>query len=56
MFRIILSGLIILTLSFIFSGCQTTGHGKRNAPGQIKKRTGYNPASGKTHAPKWKKK
>jgi hypothetical protein len=42
--RLLLSFMIA---GFIFSGCVEIHSGKRTAPGQIQKKTGYNPASGK---------
>ncbi|ACM21605.1 hypothetical protein Geob_3262 [Geotalea daltonii FRC-32] len=32
---------------FLISGCVWVGPGKSAPPGQVKKATGYNPASGK---------
>lgn len=41
--------LMICSTLILFSGCKHLFHPKGSPPGQVKKATGYNPASGKVN-------
>ena len=47
MVRILLIGAMGLLLPLQFGGCGGSGQGAWAPPGQVQKKTGFNPASGK---------
>ncbi|MEE8424353.1 MAG: hypothetical protein V3S11_00915 [Elusimicrobiota bacterium] len=53
MLRVLLLAVAVVSANLVLTGCK--GHGKFFAPGQLKKITGYNPASGKMQPKKGKK-